>query len=116
MNELMGLIKKYPYIESVFIHRKLGFACGDYDLKIRLVDFPHTEDTVLDIEFHTVSNFQMQNIDGMYMLWLEITDVSDRQMENIKYLVKDCENSMFSFSCNEIIYHVMKDGEAGRCV
>lgn len=109
MRELMFLNRQYSYVESVFIQRKLDFECGHYDLEVRLVDFPNIMGTALKIKFCMVSDFQMKNLDGLYRVSFEITDVSNRQLENIRYLIKDSENLIFSFSCDEIMYDVIRD-------
>lgn len=96
-------------MESVFIQRKLDYECGHYDLEIGLVEFPNIKGTTLKIKFCMVLDFEMKNLDGLYQVSFEITDVSNRQLENIKYLISDGENSIFSFSCNEIIYNVISD-------
>ena len=45
--------------------------------------------------------------DGLVKHYINITDVSDHQMEGIRYKVKEEENEVFSFYCRTFEYEIL---------
>ena len=97
-------LQKFPYLCNVSMERKIeGEECQDYILKLVFCDFPnYSLDERLEITFSGVRNFKLQNLDGLLSSYMVIRDLSDSQMENIKYYVEDGEEEMYSFYCFSI--------------
>ena len=90
------------------IHRKIANEdCGSFNVKLTLVKFPRRDvDDSFEITFEQVSNLKIGNIENLFKVLMQITFIGDYQREEEKYMVAECENDLFSFSCNNIITEV----------
>lgn len=97
-------LQKFPYLCNLSMERKIeGEDCSDFILKLEFCDFPnYSLDDRFEITFSGVQNLKLQNLDGLLRSYLVVRDLSDRQMENIKYYVEDGEEEMYSFYCTSI--------------
>ena len=97
--------KEYGYIKAVDIFRNIfGEECGQYSIKILLVSFPcWNEDEYFEIIFEGISNLKIGNIENLFKVSIQIDTIREYQYENAKYMVKECENELFSFCCRNII-------------
>lgn len=109
LDELYGLIKKTGYIQSMSIYREMNYnSTKESDLILVLSTCPFYEgDTILKLTFHRVQELKLGEIDSLYKVFLEILDVSDRQLEDIKYYVNEIEYDIISFACFDIEYEVI---------
>lgn len=98
--------KKYGYLKEMYLKRDItDEGCTDYQLRIVLADFPFYEgDEVLKIIFNGVKDLKIGNLEGLFILVFDIIDVSNRQLENIKYRIYEIEQKALSFYCKEIIF------------
>lgn len=96
--------KEYGYIKSINIFRSInGEECSQYSIKISLVNFPCWDATEhFDIIFEGISNLKIGDIDNLFRVFIQIDSIVEYQHENAKYMVKECENDLFSFNCMEI--------------
>ncbi|MCT4596535.1 MAG: hypothetical protein N4A50_01480 [Vallitalea sp.] len=101
--------KKFGYIYSINLKRDIDAnGCSEYMLDIILCDYPNYEGCPkLLLHFLEVRDFKLGNIEGMFKLLIHITDISERQMEGIKYKVQEEENTSFSFYCNAFEYKIL---------
>lgn len=96
--------KEYGYIKSVDIFRNIcGEECSQYNMKLSLVDFPCWDgDEHFDILFEGISNIKIGDIDNLFKVFIQIEYIAEYQYETAKYVVKECENELFSFLCKDI--------------
>lgn len=107
MNEIdmiCKLQKEYGFIKSINLTREInGEECGQYNLKLSLVDFPCWDTKEhLDIVFEGVSNLTLGNIDNLFRILIRIDSLVEWQHEGARYAVKECENDLFTFRCKNI--------------
>lgn len=93
--------KEYGFIKSIDLFREItGEECGQYNLKLSLVDFPCWDaDENLNIIFERVSNLTLGNIDNLFKVSIRIDSLVEWQHEGVRYAVKECENDLFAFRC-----------------
>ena len=93
--------KDFAYLQSINLSRRIHEnGCSDYTLNIVLCDYPYYEGhEKLLLTFLGVKNIKMGDLDGLVKHLIIISDVSDRQMEDIKYRVVEEENDAFCFYC-----------------
>ncbi|MCI9079891.1 MAG: hypothetical protein HFH68_13410 [Lachnospiraceae bacterium] len=109
LNEIYKLIKETGYIQSINICREMGNdSTKEYNLELILSTCPFYErDTRIKLVFYNVQEFKLGGINNFYKIFFEITDVSDRQLENIRYYVDEIEYNMVSFWCLDIKYRII---------
>ncbi len=109
LSEIYGLIKKTGYIQSMNIYREMDDnSTKEYSLILVISTCPFYEgDTKIKLIFHNVQEFKLGNINNFYKVFLEILDVSNRQLEDIRYYVNEIEYNMISFGCSDIEYEVV---------
>lgn len=109
MNRLYEIINKTGYIQSINIFRKMGAESEkEYNLALVISSCPYNEgDIIVKILFHNVQEFKLGNIDNFYRISLEILDVSERMLEEIRYYVSESEYNMISFACSEWEYEIV---------
>lgn len=97
--------KEYGYIKSINVFRDIyGEECSQYNIKVALVDFPcWDKDNHFDILFEGVTNLQIGDIDNLFKVSLQIDLIAEYQYECANYFVKECENELFSFYCEDIL-------------
>ena len=97
--------KDYGYIKTIEIYREIDMdVCQKYNVRLILVKFPcwETED-FFEILFERVSNLKIGDIDNLFKVLMQIEYIGDYQREDENYIVTECENELFSFSCRHII-------------
>ena len=106
LNEIYKLIKETGYIQSVNIYREMDTnSTKDYNLALIISTCPFCKgDIRIKLIFYNVQMFKLGDINNFYKVFFEITDVSDRQLENIRYYVNETEYNMVSFWCEDIEY------------
>ncbi len=109
IEDLYVLVKETGYIQSLTICRDMEEdSTKDFDMHLVLSKCPSTEEEKkVELVFHDVQELKIGNINNFYKLFLEVTDVSDRQLESIKYYVDEVEYNMLSLSCFEITYNIL---------
>ncbi len=103
-HEIYEKQKIYKYINEFLVSREFnGDKCSRYDLTIVLKDFPCWEESEkLTINFLGIKDLKLNNIENLFQVCFNINDISEWQLEKLKYSVKENENNMFSFMCNDI--------------
>lgn len=103
-HEIYEKQKIYKYINEFLISREFnGDECSRYDLTIVLKDFPCWEESEkLTINFLGIKDLKLNDIENLFQVCFNINDISEWQLEKLKYSVKENENNMFSFMCNDI--------------
>lgn len=109
INEIYELIKKSGYIQSINIEREMAEeSTKEYNVTLVVSTCPFYEgETRVKFTFLNVDNFKLGNINNFYKIFLQIEDVSDRQLEEIRYLVQEIEYNMISFACWDIAYEIL---------
>ena len=100
--EIYEKLKRYPYLCNMYLERETE---KNYNFSLKLVFcdfFNHCMDDRLLIIFSDVQSLEMKNLDGLLRAYIIVRDLSDRQLENINYYVKESEEDMFSFYCSSI--------------
>ena len=104
--------KDFKYLQSINLHRNFdsdGVNC--YNLDVTLCMNPsNNENETLLLNFVEVVEFRSGNFDfGLgCSIFLQITDISDHQMEGINYRVKEDENELIAFSCRTFEFEILK--------
>lgn len=108
LDEIYELIKKTGYIQSLNIYREMSYkSAKEYNLVLVISTCPnYEEDEKVKLIFHNVQEFKLGNINNFYKVFFEILDVSDRQLEDIRYYVHEIEYNMISFWCSDIEYEI----------
>lgn len=106
LNEIYKLVKKTGYIQSISLYRELdNNSTKEYNLVLNLSTCPFYEaDTRVKLVFYNIQDFKLGDINNFYKVFFEIINVSDRQLENIRYYVNEIEYNMVSFWCSDIGY------------
>ncbi len=101
--------KDFGYLQSINLSRDFNEnGCSDYSLNIVLCSYPSYEgNQKLLLSFLGVRDFKIGDLDGLVKNFINITDISDQQMEGIKYRVKEDENGLFSFYCKSFGYETL---------
>lgn len=101
--------KDFGYLQSIELSRDFNEnGCTEYSLSIVLCDYPYHEgNQKLLLTFLGVKNLKFGDLDGLVKHFINITDVSDHQMEGIKYKVREDENDLFSFYCKTFQYEIL---------
>ena len=98
--------KQFSYLQSFNISRNISNdGCSPYILNIIFCDFPfYSGDKKLTLKFKEVRDLKIGCIEGLLRLQLNITDISNYQMENINLKVSEIENNIFEFYCKTFEY------------
>jgi hypothetical protein len=97
----------YPYVRELCIEpafQEGGYVC---DLRLRLSNSepgrtPDRSEEVLDLRFVGVRDLRLEQTTVPFAVRaLQIRDVSDRQMEDVGYLVMDLEEEVLRFFCRD---------------
>ena len=91
--------KKFCYLESVKLNRNINEnGCSEYFIDVVLCDCPfYAGDNKLLINFEGVKDIQIGHVEGLLKLLITIVNVSESQLENIRFKVKEDENNQFTF-------------------
>lgn len=109
INKIYELIKKSGYIQTININREMDTeSTKEYDVTLVISTCPFYEgDKKIKLIFHKVQDFKLGDINNFYKIWLEIQDISDRQLEDIGYCVREIEYNMISLLCWDITYEMI---------
>lgn len=96
----------FGYLQSINLSRSIDdIGCSEYFVCIILCSYPFYEgDRKLSLKFSGVKNLKVGDLDGLFKLTINVTDISERQMEGISYKVSEQENDLFSFYCDVFEY------------
>jgi len=99
----------FDFLQSINLSRDFNEnGLSDYSLNIVLCKYPYYEgNQKLLLTFLGVRDFKLNHLDGLVKHYINITDVSDHQMEGIRYKVKEEENEVFSFYCRTFEYEIL---------
>jgi len=82
------------YLKSFCLSRK----CNEFSLTISLFEGGVDRESLL-IKFINIKDLKIGDLNNVFNLLINIKDISDRQMERIKYKVTEDEYDSFSFYC-----------------
>jgi hypothetical protein len=101
--------KRFGYLMSIEFAREFNeMDCTDYSVNIFLCDFPHSfGNPKMLLVFTGVRNLKFGDLDGLVKTFINITDISNHQIEGVKYSVKEAENETFSFCCKSFSCKVL---------
>ncbi len=104
IQEIYEKLKECPYIYKICVEKEIiGNACYNNVLKLDFCNLSHNyNENKISIIFQDVQNLEIKNFDGLMCVYIDIIDLSDRQLENINYYIKESEEDMFSFYCSSI--------------
>lgn len=105
-SKLYEMVKATGYIESLNLSRLLEEKSSkEYNITLILSTCPYDEDDLrVELKFNEVKDFKIGNINNFYKVFIEVNDISDRQLENIRYVAEDVEHGTIFVQCNEIQY------------
>ncbi|MCK6503022.1 hypothetical protein L6R53_06445 [Myxococcota bacterium] len=99
---------RFRFLESMVLDRRLcEHAAEPYNLTLTLVDEPTASSNRACFRFYGVFGLKVGDIDGLKGLLFEVRDVSDRQMEGLRYRVIDAENGCIVFYCLDFSFEVL---------
>lgn len=109
LDEIYELIKETGYIQALNMYREMDDnSSKEYNLILVISTCPYYEgDTKIKLIFHNVQEFKLGNINNFYKVFFEIVDVSDRQLQDIRYYVNEIEYNMISFGCSDIEFEII---------
>lgn len=106
LNEIYKLVKETGYIQSLNIYREMdNSSTKEYNLELIISTCPfYKGDKRLKLVFYNVQELKLGDINNFYKIFLEITDIHSRQLEDIRYYVNEMEYNIMSFWCSDIEY------------
>lgn len=105
INSIYDALTRFSYLEEIKIGRKIsGNECSDYSVEIVLCEYPNFSDEEYKLGFHGVRDLHIGNIENLFRVNLRIENISDWQIENVRYKVTEEENELFSFLCKDISF------------
>ncbi len=109
IEELNKIKKNKVYIQLIKLKRNLDENLSNaLDLTIILSDYPYYEgDERLELSFYNIQEFKLGNINNLFRMLIDIIDISDRQLEECKYIVEELEYNTFSFQCYDFNYKII---------
>ena len=104
--KLYEMVRATGYIETLNLSRSMEEKSEkEYAITLVLSTCPYEKDDLrVELKFNEVKDFKIGNINNFYKIFIEVSDVSERQLEDIKYIVEDVEHSTIFVQCNEIQY------------
>ncbi|MDD1606662.1 MAG: hypothetical protein LUP96_08215 [Methylococcaceae bacterium] len=99
----------YKFLKTISFTRNISTESDSrYDLELILSKLLVGEDD-LRIRFKNVFGIKIGCLEGMFGLYIDIEDVSDRQLEGGTYRVVEQEEQTFSFYCEEFIAELISN-------
>jgi hypothetical protein len=89
---------RYGFVENIELSRHVrGNQADDYLVKVilRVAD----SDDRIRMEFRGAREIQFGRLEGLVASMISIIDVSDRQLEGLRYRVTDQEHGVISLYC-----------------
>ncbi len=85
LNEIYKLVKETGYVQSINMYREMdNDSTKEYNLILSLSTCPFYEgDTRIKLVFYNIQDFKLGDINNFYKVLFEITNVADRQLEDI---------------------------------
>ncbi|WP_341278970.1 hypothetical protein [Paenibacillus sp. FSL H8-0537] len=99
----------FRYLQSFHLARNFNVGKDEEDiLIITLCDYPFYEgDQKLVITFTNIKDLKVGDVWGIVDLEINILDISDHQLEGLKYRVKEEEYELFSFHCKSFDFEIL---------
>jgi len=94
--------ENYPMLKLIVIKNRIIFSRHFYDVEIILSS--KNNDEVLFL-FQEVFDIKINPIDGIFDTYLDITNISNMQIENAVYSILGNEEELFSFYCKSFIFY-----------
>jgi hypothetical protein len=109
MSEYYQIQKRFCFLESIKLSRDIGENnCAEYSVEIVLCNLPFYEgDNKLLLSFYGAKDIKIGRIEGLLDLLITIVDVSESQLEKIRFKVKEDENEQFSFYCDSFEFKMI---------
>ena len=94
------------YINEMKIYRNYDMIDSpELCLEIIICELPHhNSDCEKRVVFQGVKELRIDNVEKMVKVFFTIKDISDWQLEGIKYKIVEEEYNLFSFMCNSISF------------
>lgn len=105
---------KYGFLERFCLTRKIDFDnFSSFCLELQLCSpLDHQCNERLQLSFSGIKELSIGNLEGLFSLLIDLKNIQDSQLENIKYQVVESEYNSFSFLCSNIKVTLLKlDGE-----
>ena len=95
-NKLYEMVRATGYIEALNLSRPMEEkSAKEYNITLVLSTCPYEKDDLrVELKFNEVKDFKIGNINNFYKIFIEVSDVSERQLEHSTIFVQ----------CNEIQY------------
>jgi hypothetical protein len=76
-------------------------AANDHAVSLELMVQPSTgsSEPIARLEFDGVTDLMVGDLNTLALCHLGVEDISDRQLEGVRYLVWDAEREIISFGC-----------------
>ena len=105
-NKLYEMVKATGYIEALNLSRSMEEKSSkEYNITLTLSTCPYEKGYLrAELKFNEVKDFKIGNINNFYKLFIEVSDISNRQLEGIRYIAEDVEHGSLFVQCNEIQY------------
>lgn len=115
MNKYKALIsdfdqakRNFGYLTSFNLSRGTEIEGFQTSLQITLVQTTLDYDEQLSITFTGVEDLEVGDLTGLICwLYLDITDISEDQLEDLRYKVVEYEDNVFSLYCRQITYEII---------
>lgn len=109
ISDFYQIQKKFGYLQSINLLRDINNdGCSSFSLEIVLCGFPYYQgDQKLKLKFDGVRELKIGDLDGLLKIFINLRDISENQMEGIRLKVKEDENDLFSFYCQDFIYDIL---------
>jgi hypothetical protein len=105
INDFYHTHKGFGFLQSFHLYRDEEDAdLCNLDIVLGVRQSPEKK---LLIHFSGVIDFRSGNLDSLYTLFINITDVSADQMEGINYRIREDEFELFSFRCNNFEFQLV---------
>lgn len=97
----------YRLLKTINLSRDVSQdGCGKYEVDVVLKNISETNCSDLHVKFINAFDISIHNVESMSGIQLEIEDVSGRQLEGAEYQVKDVEEGIILFYCEEFIAEI----------
>ncbi|WP_251208400.1 hypothetical protein [Acetatifactor aquisgranensis] len=109
-SKLYEMVRATGYIETLNLSRSMEEkSAKEYNITLVLSACPYEKDDLrVELKFNEVTDFKIGNINNFYKIFIEVSDMSDCQLEGIRYIAEDVEHGTIFVQCNEIQYKYIK--------
>ena len=97
----------FPFLVSICLHREIReLKASPFDLSLKLQSHGGA---CICATFLFVHDIRIGDIDNLYRIIFNVTDISKKQIEGATFQVSDIENDTLSFTCREIMIEKIGD-------